>query len=1208
MTEAITDPAEYNLKDRYRAGSGEVLLTGVQAIARLFVEQHKREVTAGRRTATFVSGYQGSPLAGIDQTIAGIPELATDHEVRLVPGMNEELAATAVWGSQQELGAGTKTHDGVIGFWYGKAPGVDRATDAIRHANVFGANPNGGVVVLAGDDPACKSSSIPCASEGPLAAMQVPVLYPRNGQEIIRFGLHAVALSRATGCWVALKIVSDVADGLWTVNEDFSALELTLPQIEWEGRPWVYQQRAMKDPRHALTAEADLFGPRWDMVRAFNSVNSVDAIEIESEAASIGFMAAGTAYDALRQAMLDLGLSEADLVGAGVRVMRVGTIYPLDQARVRHFSRGLDTLVVVEDKGSFLETQVREILYGQSNAPSVVGKRDHESRQLIPPDGELIATRLLGPLRRLLADKVALSQPANQPRVELPMLPLARTAYFCSGCPHNRSTVVPEGSLAGGGIGCHAMVTITARETSQVTGLTHMGGEGAQWIGQMPYTDVPHIFQNVGDGTFFHSGQLAVQACVAAGVNITYKILYNSAVAMTGAQDAQAAVTVPQLTHKLAAEGVARIIVCADEPENYGRARFAKGVDVWHRDRLDEAQLLLRDTPGVTALIYDSRCAADARRLRKRRELPIRRIRVVINEMVCEGCGDCGVKSNCLSVQPVDTEFGRKTRIDQNSCNTDYSCLDGDCPSFITLTLPEERAKKPRAERPEPPSSPEVDTNIVEGTRNIFLAGIGGTGIVTVNQVLATAAMRAGLKVQGLDQTGLSQKAGPVTSHLRIGREDLEPSNRVTAGSADCIIAFDLLVATDARFIGYGDTATTLSIASTSPTPTGDMVYDPSLKYPHLGDLISRLEAVSRRVVHFDALGAAEALLGGTATANFLLVGAAHQVGALPIPASAIEEAIRINGVAVEVNVAAFRWGRAAVSSRAAFDDAVRNSTTASDVIEAPVPVHLFKDSLLDGEVRQLAERRAAHLVDYQGDKLARRYLHVLGEVWNAERRMGDLTAFSEAVAHGLHRFIAYKDEYEVARLLTDPVLVAKVQAEVPEGEKLTYRLHPPMLRSMGLKKKIGLSPSSHGLLRTMARAKRLRGTPFDPFGTARVRRVERALRDHYEAMVLALAEELSTDNYSTAVEAAASADLVRGYEHVKLGNVQRYRQALARLSLPASVPPFPEVAVEDPVTPPEAHPHATLTAVNTENLSVHPRTQPDDEQVERTPDEPLPG
>ncbi|MFG1610288.1 indolepyruvate ferredoxin oxidoreductase family protein [Actinoplanes sp. NPDC049265] len=1160
MTETIAGPADYDLRDRYRAGHAPVVLTGVQAIARLLVEQHERERAAGRRTATFVSGYQGSPLAGLDKTIAGTPELAAEHDVRLVPGLNEELGVTAVWGSQQELPGETRTHDGVVGVWYGKAPGVDRSADALRHGNMYGAHPTGGVVVLAGDDPGCKSSTLPSATERTLASMEMPVLYPRNAEEVITFGLHAIALSRTSGCFVALKIVADVADGVWTVDRDFGHLDLRVPAIEWDGRPWTYRQLLMKDPRDGLVAETQLLGPRWAMVRAFLHLNSLDAVEVDPPAATVGLVAAGTAYDALRQALTELGLSDADLHAAGLRILRLGSIYPVDEERIRDFARGLEQVVVVEDKVAFVETQIREALYGLPAAPRVLGKRDEQGRPLVPADGELVTARLVPILRRVLAGHAELRPERPATRVQLPVLPLARTAYFCSGCPHNRSTVVPDGSLASGGIGCHTMVTMAARPSSEVTGLTQMGGEGALWIGQSTYTDVNHVFQNVGDGTFYHSGQLALQACVAAGVNITYKILYNSGAAMTGAQEAQGALGVPALTHKLRADGVARVIVCADEVENYRGRKLAPGVVLWHRDRLDEAQRILREVPGVTALIYDSRCAADARRLRKRGRLPERPRRVVINEMVCEGCGDCGVQSNCLSVQPVDTEYGRKTRIDQNSCNTDYSCLNGDCPSFMTLTAgpaPRPTGRK----RGTPPAVPDVAPADLDGTSwNVFLAGIGGTGIVTVNQILATAAMRAGLVAKGLDQTGLSQKAGPVTSHLRLAAAGLEPSNRVTPGATDCVLAFDLLVAADGRYLGYGDRTRTVTVASTSATPTGDMVYDPAIRYPDEADLLGRLETASRRVIAFDALDAAEALLGGTAAANFLLIGAAYQASALPIPAAAIEDAIRTNGVAVDANIAAFRWGRAAVAAPDAFQRAIAEAKPPADAAPAPSAAALLAGSPLTGDIRDRAERRAAQLVRYQGPGTARRYLRTLHTVWAAERRLGRRTEFSAAVADGLHRFIAYKDEYEVARLLTDPALVARARAEVPGGENLTYHLHPPILRALGLRRKIRLTPKSHVVLRALAIGRKLRGTPLDPFGYAQVRRVERALRDHYEAMVVDLAAQLSAGTYDTAVTAAAAADIVRGYEHIKLGNVRRYREKLASLALPASTPALPPV------------------------------------------------
>ncbi|MBB5911304.1 indolepyruvate ferredoxin oxidoreductase [Nocardia transvalensis] len=1149
--ELISTP--YDLADRYRVGAGTVVLTGVQAIARQLVEQHVRDLRAGRRVGTFVSGYQGSPLGGVDRMLGGMPDVLAEHDIRFVPGLNEELAATSVWGSQGQLPGATATHDGVVGVWYGKGPGLDRSTDTLRHANMYGASAHGGVLLLVGDDPASKSSTVPAVSERSLAALNIPVLFPRNASEIITMGLHGVALSRASGCLVALKIVADVADGAWTVDGLVGDIDTVVPEIEWEGKPFAYRQRPMAAPADSVLAEADLYGPRWEMVKAYSTRNRLDVVEVNPPRATVGIAATGTTFDAVRQALVDLGVDDDALYRAGIRLLRIGMPYPVAPEPVRAFAEGLSRIVVVEDKTAFLETQLRDILYGTPSAPEIIGKRDAAGRPLFDQDGELTAGRIAKPLRRALDGHLDMKRPLPQP-LSLSVLPAQRAAYFCSGCPHNRSTAVPEGSLAGGGIGCHTMVTMSGRTDSQVTGLTQMGGEGAQWIGQAPFTDVPHLFQNIGDGTYFHSGQLAVQACVAAGVNITFKLLYNDVVAMTGAQDAEGALAVPRLTHKLTVEGVNRIIVCADEPKKYRRRDLAPGTLLWHRDRLDEAQRLLREVPGVTVLIYDQHCAADARRQRKRGTLPVRRTRVVVNEAVCEGCGDCGVKSNCLSVQPVDTEFGRKTRIDQTSCNTDYSCLDGDCPSFVTVELPDAaEAKRRTPTRPEPPELDDLDIAVPDATQNVFLAGIGGTGIVTVNQVLATAALRAGYDVASLDQIGLSQKAGPVVSHLRFAPGALEPSNRLTPGSADCIVAFDLLAAADAKNLGYGSAETTLSVASTSRTPTGEMVYDKTIEYPDTASLLSRLERVSRTVRSFDALAAAEKLFGNTAAANFLLVGAAYQLGALRLPASAIEEAIEINGVAVAANVAAFRWGRAAVAKPDEF--AAATSSAPSRRADIDIPADLFDELAATGETRRLIEIRAAELIGFQGVRVARDYARTMERVWQAQRRVTDRTEFSEQAARGLYKFTAYKDEYEVARRLVDPAFLAEVAAQVPDGANLTYRLHPPVLRALGRRKKIGLGPRSHVALRLLAKGKRLRGTVFDPFGHAHVRKVERALLAHYTEMITTLADTLATD-YDRAVEAAALHDVVRGYEDIKLANVEIYRNRLREIGIePPALP-----------------------------------------------------
>ena len=1141
------ETVDFSLTDRYRPGTGPVLLTGVQAIARLLVEQHAADTRAGLRTASFVSGYQGSPLGGLDKTLAAAPELVDTAGLTFVPGVNEELAATAIWGSQVEVPGHGRTVDGVVGLWYGKAPGVDRAGDPMRHGNMCGAHPAGGVLVLAGDDPSCKSSTIPCISERTLFGYGLPVLYPESAADIVRLGRYGVALSRASGMWVGMKITADVADGVWTLDADCGDVDITVPAIEWEGRPWEYRQVPALVPPGSLDAEAQLYGPRRAMVEAFLEANPVNTVELDTPDAWLGIVAAGKAFTDIHQALRDLGLDDDGCRRAGIRLLRMGMVSPVQRSIVREFAEGLDTVLVVEEKTPFLETGVRDALYGSASAPVVVGSLDGDGRPLVPVAGELTAGVLAGPLRRVLSPRVPLPAPARVP-APLELLPVARTPYFCSGCPHNRSTVVPEGAVAGGGIGCHAMVALTHRPVSEVSSITQMGGEGAQWIGQSPFTDARHMYQNMGDGTFAHSGQLAVQACVAAGVSITYKLLYNRAVAMTGGQDAEGGLEVPALAAKLLAEGVSRVLVCADEPARYrSLPPLPRGVDLWHRDRFDEAQRVLGETEGVTVLIYDQRCAAESRRLRKRGELAVRPMRVVINEEVCEGCGDCGVKSNCLSVQPVETSLGRKTRIDQSSCNTDYSCLDGDCPSFGTVRSSGTRAAA--GERPTPPAVPDA---VLAPAGDVFLAGIGGTGIVTVNQVLASAAVHQGLAVHGVDQTGLSQKAGPVVSHLRVAASEaaLGPANRVGPAQARCYLAFDALVGADARNLGYASVDGTTAVVSVSPMPTGAMVRDASVTAPDVEALVARIAGRCADVVRLDASGAAVALFGDAMPANMLQLGAACQAGALPISAEAIEWAIRLNGVAVAVNTAAFRWGRVAVADPAAFEAAVRPSSEVSPPRVPPAGLGL---DALPSSVREIAEDRAARLVGFQAARTARDYAAVVREAWEAEQAAGGGGAFAEAVARGLYKLTAYKDEYEVARLLTDPAFEAALAAEVPDGTGMRYRLHPPVLRAAGRSKKIAFGPWMRPVLRTLARGKVLRTTPLDPFGRTAVRRVERALRDEYRATVRGLAASLTAESLPTAVEVARTPDLVRGYEDVKLAAVERYRARRAELGHPVS-------------------------------------------------------
>mgnify|MGYP001024824560 FL=1 len=1149
--------AAYDLDARYRTGSDPALLTGVQAIARFLVEQRALDQRSGRDIGFFVSGYQGSPLGGVDKMLLGMPDVLRENAIHFQPGLNEELAATSVWGSQIELPGGFTGRDGVVGVWYGKGPGVDRATDALRHMAMYGVHPRGGVVLLVGDDPAAKSSTVPAVSERSLAALGIPVLLPRNAEEVVTFGLHAVALSRACGTPVALKIVADVADGAWVIDDTVSQVEPVTPTLVWDDKPWTYTQSPpVVGSARVVAVEAEFVGPRAAMVQAYAAANDVNVVRLMPPKPRLGLVATGPAYDSLAQALLDVGADDAVLADHGVAALRIGLIHPLDEAAVIDFARGLEEVFVVEDKTSFLESQVRHALYDLPDAerPKVVGKKDRLGNPLVPADGELTPGRLIGPLRRVLGDWVPIGA-AHPERPSLPLLPISRTPYFCSGCPHNRSTAVPEGSIAGGGIGCHTLVTLSRRTDSAVTGFTQMGGEGAQWIGQAPFTGTDHIFQNLGDGTFFHSGQLAVQACVSAGVNITFKLLHNDVVAMTGAQDAEGARGIPEITHKLAAEGVAKIVVVADEPGRHRKADLADGTLLWSRERLDEAQRLLRDTPGVTVLIYDQHCANDARRQRKRGTMPTRTTRIVINEDVCEGCGDCGVKSNCLSVQQLLTEFGEKTRIDQTSCNTDYSCLEGDCPAFMTVEV-DPQAKRAKAALPTPPSVPEPTWTVPAGTQSVFLTGVGGTGIVTVNQVLATAALRAGYAVELLDQIGLAQKAGPVMGHLRFAADGpLDPSNRVTPGHADAILAFDLLTAADSGNLRYGSPAHTLAVASTSVTPTGPEVYDRSLAQTSIAEQLDRLRTATREIHELDMLAASEALLGSTTAANLMLVGAAIQCGALKLPPSAVEEAIDINGVAVAANKAALAWGRLSVADPAAFAAAVAAAAPAPTPVVDVDPttvVGALAGASFGGETRRLAELRAVELVGFADLRCAEDYVTIVDAVWQAERRVTDRTELSEAVARHLYKLTAYKDEYEVARLLTRPRAAELAQAAVPGGTDLTFKLHPPMLRALGMGKKIGLTGSTQAVLKALVPMKKLRGTALDPFGRAHVRKVERELLRHYRVTLHDLVSGLTAQNYDRTAAFAALPDVVRGYEDVKLRNVERYAAQVAALGLRA--------------------------------------------------------
>jgi indolepyruvate ferredoxin oxidoreductase len=1152
-------PAEFSLEGKYRLETGRIFLSGVQALVRLPLDQHRADRRRGLDTATLVSGYRGSPLGGLDQTVERHRELMAEHQVVFISGVNEDLGATAVLGSQLAYLYGRARYDGILGMWYGKAPGVDRSGDILRHANFAGVGQNGGVLALAGDDPQAKSSTLPTHSEVAFYDFHMPVLFPGSVQDILDLGRLGFELSRYSGLWVAFKVVTDVADAIGTADVHPDRISIVDPRFTYEGRPWAPRQPAGLLPPYTLDVERDIIYGRLEAARAFATANGLNRITVPTRDAWLGIAASGKAYYDLRQALADLGLDDGALGRYGIRILKLGMLFPLEGGIVREFARGLQELLVVEEKRGFLELLFREALYELPDRPRIVGKRDDHGQVLVPADGELDADVVARVVARRLEGRVALDSIRARVAVieaarERPMsLTLARPPYFCSGCPHNRSTVVPEGSTAAGGIGCHGLAMNMDRN---VIGITQMGGEGAQWVGLAPFVDVPHLFQQLGDGTLFHSGSLAIRQAVAAGTNVTFKILYNSAVAMTGGQDAAGAVPVPELTRQLDAEGVRRILVLTDEPGKYPRnARWAPGVEVWHRDRLDEAQRILREIRGVTALIYDQRCAAEKRRLRKRGKLPDPAMRVVINELVCEGCGDCGVKSNCLSVQPVETEFGRKTQIHQSSCNKDYSCLRGDCPSFLTVVPAGGERPRARKRFTVDRDLPEPELR-VRRAASLFLMGIGGTGVVTVNQILGTAALLDGKHVAGLDQTGLSQKGGPVVSHLRIADAESDIAAKVGVAEADLYLGFDLLVATAPANLLRARPDLTIAVVSTTQVPTGAMVASTEVAFPDPGGLGASINRVTRKDenVFVDALGLAEALFGDHMAANMILLGAAYQVGAIPLRAAAIEEAISINGVQVEMNAQAFRTGRLLVADPAWVRSVERTRAGAVAVrTERSGDAQALVDSVgATGELRRLLDVRVPELIAYHGPEYARRYVELVGRVTAAERAVvpGE-TRLAEAVARYLYKLMAYKDEYEVARLHLRPEVRESIRSELGEGE-VRYQLYPPVLRALGLQRKLALGTWVEGVFRLLVRCRRLRGTLLDPFGYARVRRVERQLVGEYRAMVERALEGLGPETHERAVKIARLPDLVRGYEDVKLRSVDRFREAARALGVEA--------------------------------------------------------
>jgi indolepyruvate ferredoxin oxidoreductase len=1165
------------LDDRYNVEEGRVYLNGMQALLRLMIDQRRADVRAGLNTAGYVSGYPGSPVGGVDDVMLENRDQLEKNHIVFQPGLNEELAATAVFGTQTLQSVPGAKYDGVFGLWYGKSPGVERAADTFHHANFRGVGKNGGVLVVAGDDPHARSTIYPSDSNLLLANCYMPVLAPGNIQETLDLGRHGYAMSRASGLWVGFKFITDVADSGASVEVGADRVKPIVPKVVTNGQRVEPVFRLNEAGPPLLEAERKIYYGQLEIVREYARLNKLNRIAFDPPKARIGILTGGKTYYDVRQALLNLGLDDAALEALGIRILTMGMLFPVEPSIVRTFAKGLEEIIVVEDKRPLLELALKDLLYALPDRPVVVGKQDETGADLLTAHGELSADVIAPALERRLGRlglAPRLKPVAAAARAVVPLQPMAaRTPYFCSGCPHNRSLKVPEGSVVGAGIGCHVMALWMGPVFGEVSGYTQMGGEGAQWVGVAPFTDTRHFFQNLGDGTFHHSGSLAIRFAVAAGTNITYKLLYNRTVAMTGGQDVTGALTVPEIVSLLTAERVKKITVTTDEPERYPGGKVG-GAEVWHRDRLVDAEKELAATEGVTVLINDQQCAAEKRRLRKRGKLAYKPKAAVINARVCEGCGDCGRKSNCLSVQPVATEFGRKTQIHQSSCNQDFSCLNGDCPSFLTVeTLdggPPKAAKKSAIPFPEGIVLPEP-VSTVRGERYAAgLIGIGGTGVVTVNQILGMAAFMDGKRVQTYDHTGSSQKAGPVVSHFKLVPPGEEVAPTVSAGTADLYLAFDALGAVNPVNLAMGSAERTVAVVSTTPVPTGEMVSNVARSYPAEAELARRINAVSRedRNVFFDAQSLAEALLGDHMANNLLMVGVAFQLGAIPIGAAAIEAAIRLNGTAVQSNLNAFRWGRLQVSDPEQVRLALARRDAPAPRVLAPRVAEIVASTGAQGELARLLAIRVEELIAYQDEAYARRYADYVAKVRSRQGLPDDRLAL--AVARNLYKLMAYKDEYEVARLH----LLAESEAAIARGfgdkVKVYWHFHPTFLRSLGVQHKVKLGRWFRPVLALLRSMKGVRGTALDLLGRTHVRRIERELPDHYRALVDA-ALSAKGDSYDLLVELAEAPDVVRGYEDVKVESLSaRYLPQVGALQkrLGIDVPAGPALAsvkVEEP-------------------------------------------
>ncbi|MFG1236385.1 indolepyruvate ferredoxin oxidoreductase family protein [Xanthobacter autotrophicus DSM 597] len=1127
-----------SLDDKYDLSQERVFVSGTQALVRLALMQKERDRRAGLNTAGYVTGYRGSPLGGLDQQFLRAEKVLKANDIKFMSGLNEDLAATALWGSQQAELRGEGKYDGVFGLWYGKGPGVDRSGDVFRHANNAGTSRHGGVLALMGDDHTCESSTTAHQSEFHFVDVMIPVLNPAGAQEIIDYGLYGWALSRFAGTWVGLKAVKDTIESTGIVDGRLDRVRIE-PALGFEMPPGGLNIRLGDTP---LAQEERLQEFKRDAVLHFLRANRLNRFITSGGARPrIGIATVGKSYLDVRLALDELGIDEVRANDLGLRIWKVACPWPLETQGLHEFAKGLDLIMVVEEKRSLIEVQVREELYGTANQPVCIGKKDEQGRWMFPVKGALDPNDIAIQLgRRLLAYGHIPDIAARVAELEEAQRVLAATSdvatripYFCSGCPHNSSTKVPEGMRAYAGIGCHYMVQWMDRET---TGFTQMGGEGANWIGESSFSKRGHVFQNLGDGTYNHSGYLALRAACAAKVNVTYKILFNDAVAMTGGQTHDGNLTVPVIARQVAAEGVERVVVVTDEPGKYPAGTlWPAGMTIHHRDELDAVQRELAAISGVTVMIYDQTCASEKRRRRKRGQFPDPDKRVLINERVCEGCGDCGVKSNCVSVQPLETEFGRKREIDQSSCNKDFSCVNGFCPSFVTVHGAKPKKSAGAAAGADSwPDLPEPAHPEIHGTYGIIATGVGGTGVVTIGAILGMAAHLEGKACGMIDMAGLAQKGGAVYSHIRLANDPADiTAIRVPARGADVVLGGDLVVAGTKKVLAAVKPGKTICVVNTHEVLPGDFTRNADYSLPTERIKRTIRDLVGDAQTHFiEASRLAQALFGNALAQNIFMVGYAYQFGALPLSAAAIERAIELNGEAVAMNKAAFLWGR-----RAAHDPA------AVEAIATPKGTVSSDARRLSQSLDEVIARRVADLTLYQNAAYAARYKALVDKVRiNEQAKAPGRGGLAEAVAKNLYKLMAYKDEYEVARLYADGAFRAQADAAFDGALRFEFHLAPPLLArrdATGEPRKITLGPWMMKGFSLLAKLKGLRGSALDVFGYTQERRTERTLIADYERTVGELIAKLDPANHAIAVAIASIPEKIRGFGHVKLRHLE---------------------------------------------------------------------